>query len=137
VVGDGGAGGLLETVAGEVHPSRVVAQLRYRVRAQLDLAERGGHLLRGRVLPQPGLHLQGRALHRRRRSQQGLTFVGQQPAERLEVHVRILAAGIWNGACPHARRPGAGCGTGCVPMRYVLGRVVEQGVPSSRGPLNG
>ena len=92
VVGDGGARGLLQAVAGEVHPSRVVAQLRRRVRAELDLAERRRHLLRRRALPQPALHLQGGALGRRRCREQRLTLVGQQPPERLEVHLRILAA---------------------------------------------
>ena len=37
---DGGTGGLLEPVAGEVHPRRVVAELRGRAAPELDLAER-------------------------------------------------------------------------------------------------
>ncbi len=85
------AGGLLEAFGREVHPLRQVAELLRRPLPQLHLGDRGGDPLRAGSAPQGGLRRQGVGARVRRRGQQPLPLVGEQPAEGVEVHPAILA----------------------------------------------
>ena len=95
-------GRLLQPLGREVHPGGVVAELGHPAAPQVDLGESGRHpggLLLGRAGGGPaqlGLEVElggGRAALAGGAGlpEEGLPLVGEQPAERLEVHPAILA----------------------------------------------
>ncbi len=105
VPGHGQPGGLLQTLAGEVHPPRQRPELGVGVPAELHLAERGRDVRRARVAPQLGLPGQLVAAGRRRPRQQLLAVVGQQPPEGVEVHPGILSVRRAHPAARHLTTP--------------------------------
>jgi hypothetical protein len=93
VLGDPQPGGLLEPVGGEVHPVRELAELLAGADPQGRLGQCCGDVLRLRGPAEPGLGGQGVEADLDRLGGLGeevLAVVGEQPAERVEVHPAIL-----------------------------------------------